>query len=125
MIFGRLASFLSCQDEHSTKDLWKKIDEKIDSYFKGDLDHAEGTVILMWKLSRAGVGSSPPPPEKKPWPANELKCVDTALAKSIRKGIFFDRKYWAKTLRPGSTVRSIYTSSIIASEYLKKLDRRG
>ena len=46
MLFGR--------EEKFAKDLCDKIDEKIDRYANGDLDHAVDVITLLWKLSKAG-----------------------------------------------------------------------
>jgi len=49
-----------CGDKESTDELYKKIDDKVESYANGDLDHAAEVMSLLWKLSRSG-GSLPPP----------------------------------------------------------------
>ena len=56
--FDRLASILSGTDEKSAKNLCDEIDEKIDRYANGDLDHAADVMTLLWKLSKAG-GQAP------------------------------------------------------------------
>lgn len=38
----------------STKDIYERIDEKIDRYASGDSDHAVYAITLLWKLSKAG-----------------------------------------------------------------------
>ena len=41
------------------------------------------------------------------------------MVKSIREGIFFDRKYWARHLRKGSTLKAVYFSSVIIGNELE------
>ena len=48
-----LASVLKGASEDDRKDLWEKIDEKIDCYANGDSDHAVDIITLLWKLSKA------------------------------------------------------------------------
>ena len=54
LYFDHLASMLSGKDEESAKVLCDKIDEKIDRYANGDLDHAVDVITLVWKFSKAG-----------------------------------------------------------------------
>ncbi|KAF9785363.1 hypothetical protein BJ322DRAFT_827251 [Thelephora terrestris] len=49
---NHLTSVLSRANEESAQDLWDQIEEKIDCYINGDLDHAVDAVILLWKLSK-------------------------------------------------------------------------
>ena len=47
-----LVSVVSKLDDESAKALCEKIDEKVDSYANGDLDHAVDAMTLLWKLSK-------------------------------------------------------------------------
>lgn len=49
--------------------------------------------------------------------------VKTALIKSIREGILFDRKYWAKRSKTGDVLKPIYFSSIIMSDKVQQLKK--
>jgi len=56
---GHLVSVVSGTDKESATELRDRIDEKVDSYANGDLDHAVDAVTLLWKLSK---GDKRPPP---------------------------------------------------------------
>ena len=45
-----------------------------------------------------------------------------ALIKSIRKGAFFDRKYWARQSKTGDVLKSVYFSSIIMGDKVQQLN---
>ena len=49
--------------------------------------------------------------------------MKTALIKSIRKGIFFDRKYWARHLKTGNILKPIYLSSTIMEDKSEQLNK--
>lgn len=51
------------------------------------------------------------------------KSVETALIKSIHKGVFFDRKYWARYSKAGDAFKPIYFSSIIMDDEADKLKK--
>jgi len=51
--------------------------------------------------------------------------VKTALIKSIRKGVFFDRKYWARHLKIGDVLGPIYFSSAIMEDKSEQLGKCG
>ena len=59
---NHLALVLSRADKNTAQDLWDKIDEKIDCYLNGNLDHAVNATTLLWKLSKGGVNYSGAPP---------------------------------------------------------------
>lgn len=48
----RLASVLAGVNEESAKRLCEKVEEKVESFANGDLDHAVDATVLLWKLSR-------------------------------------------------------------------------
>jgi hypothetical protein len=49
--------------------------------------------------------------------------VKTALIKSIRKGVFFDRKYWARHSKAGDVLKPVYFSSTIMDDKAQELDK--
>jgi len=49
--------------------------------------------------------------------------VKTALIKSIRNGIFFDRKYWARHSKAGDVLKPVYLSSTIMEDKLQQLNK--
>ena len=66
MHVNHLASILSRADEDSAKLLCERIDEKIDYYASGALDHAVDAITLLWKLSKASGRPLPVAPDEKP-----------------------------------------------------------
>jgi len=48
--------------------------------------------------------------------------VKIALIKSMRKGVFFDRKYWARRSKSGDFLKPVYFSSIIMSDKAQQLN---
>ncbi|KAF9778365.1 hypothetical protein BJ322DRAFT_1214739 [Thelephora terrestris] len=124
---NHLVSVLLHADENSAGLLYEKIDEKVDCYASGSLDHAADAITQLWKLSKGGECSPPVPPDEVPpmepisSPANWMR-VEVALIKSIRQGIFFDRKYWARHSKTATQPRPIYISSIVTSERICHID---
>ena len=60
-----------------------------------------------------------------PWitPPDRWEYVKTALIKSIRNGVFFDRKYWARHSGTGDGLKPIYSSSTIMSDKARQLGK--
>lgn len=48
--------------------------------------------------------------------------VKIALIKSIRNGVFFDRKYWARHSKTGDVLKPVYFSSIIMDDKAQQLN---
>ena len=48
--------------------------------------------------------------------------VKIALIKSMRTGVFFDRKYWARHSKSGDALKPVYFSSIIMSDKVQQLN---
>ena len=139
-----LVSLASGADDEFGKILWERIDEKVESYANGDLDHAVDAITLLWKLSKNRrrsrlVGSLVDKPVSQPsltantsthrWgqdtlgPANR-RPVEIALIKSMREGTFFDRTYWARNSKSAQVFRPLYISSIVAGEHLSYVNSR-
>jgi len=57
-----LVSVVSRANNESAETLCEKIDEKVDSYANGDLDHAVDVITLLWKLSKGDRRPSPVSP---------------------------------------------------------------
>ena len=51
--------------------------------------------------------------------------MKTALIKSIRDGVFFDRKYWARHSKVGDVLKPVYFSSTIMGDKSQQLKKRG
>jgi len=47
--------------------------------------------------------------------------VKTALVRSIREGVFFDRKYWVRDSKAGNPLKPVHFSSIIMSDKAEQL----
>ena len=60
-----LVSVVSGADSKSAKALCEKIDEKVDSFANGNLNHAVDAITLLWKLSRGDKRPSPVSPVAK------------------------------------------------------------
>ena len=125
-----LASVRFGVDDKTTKRLCEKIDKKIDAYASGDLEYAGEAMSLLWEVSRKHgnpwTPSSPRPQSILPaalTPENR-KRVRIALIKSIREGVFVDRKYWAQRSRAGQVLQPVYFSSIVAGQMLPYIDNR-
>ncbi|KAF9645618.1 hypothetical protein BDM02DRAFT_3271586 [Thelephora ganbajun] len=127
MQVNHLASVLSSADEVSAKDLCGKVDEMVDNYANGDLDHAMDAIILLWKLAKEPRRSPPASPVARSsvrptsGPANQ-RCLEIALIKSIREGVFLDRKYWTRHSKTAKVLRPVYISSIVIGERLRYID---
>ena len=48
--------------------------------------------------------------------------MKTALIKSIRKGVFFDRKYWARHSKAGDVLKPVYFSSTIMGDKAQQVN---
>jgi len=46
-----------------------------------------------------------------------------ALINSIRKGVFFDRKYWARHSKAGDVLKPVYFSSVIMGDKSQQLNK--
>ena len=51
---NHLASVWFRGDPQSTTDLGETVDQKVDSYANGELDHAAEAMVLLWEFSREG-----------------------------------------------------------------------
>ena len=48
--------------------------------------------------------------------------VKIALIKSIRNGVFFDRKYWTRHSKTGDVLKPVYFSSVIMGDKVQQLN---
>lgn len=104
-----------------------KVDKKIDSFAEGDLEHATEMLAALWKIAnKDGTIAAPsnvtPAVTQITSPAN-WSSVKMALAKSIRTGVFFDRKYWVRHLKSGDALKPIYFSSTIMEDKAQQLNK--
>jgi len=49
--------------------------------------------------------------------------VKIAVIKSIRKGVFFDRKYWARHSKAGDVLKPVYFSSTIMNDETQQVNK--
>jgi hypothetical protein len=122
------------------------INKKIDSFVEGDLEHATEILSALWEI--ANNDDDIKAPSKKPTVVSQVRfffsvvhgstysrnqatkvtsparwdSVKIALIKSMRTGVFFDRKYWARYSKSGDVLKPVYFSSIIMSDKAQELN---
>ncbi|KAF9785433.1 hypothetical protein BJ322DRAFT_830356 [Thelephora terrestris] len=118
--------------EDSTEATRTSIEKKVDSFVEGDLEHAAEMVSTLWKMVnkdgdiKAPSNTSPTTTQVKS-PAH-WDSVKIALIKSIRTGVFFDRKYLTRHSISGDGLKPVYFSSTIMkdkTEQVKKSVLKG
>lgn len=106
-----------------------KLEEKIDSYAAGKLDHAVDAILCIWEKSgyREEELATPLPVSRLAGriSSSVMKFmgydIRPALVKSMKEGHLVDRKYWAKRSRDGS-IKPIYCSSDVTCAGLFDFD---
>ena len=117
-----------------SKALHGKLDEKIDNYAAGELEHAAEAVSSIWDLSRkkealssisgAAWGSS----HKNSGlfggllssTQREQRVMRASLVRSIQKGPLLHRKYWARRSR-GGNICPVYFPSAVSGSMLSRV----
>ena len=126
-----------------------RVNKKIDSIAEGGLEHAAGILSVLWKVvnedgdtatpSNTSPAVSPfqfhlPTFSKECLSHNQLLSVTSptrwaamkiALIKSVRKGVFFDRKYWTRHSRTGGVMKPVYFSSVIMADRARQMNSRA
>ena len=133
-------------DDSTTEATRAKVEEKIDSFVEGDLEYATEALSALWEIAnkdgdvKAPSSTTPAVSLSQPcvvrWCAYNLHdqatpvttpehwaSVKIALVKSIRQGVFFDRKYWARSSKTGNMLKPVYFSSIIMKDKARQLDK--
>ena len=87
------------------------------------LVHREPVPILPSSLNDTGVLNSHHQAAQAISPA-QWASVEVALIRSIRKGVLFDRKYWARHSKRGDVLKPVYFSSIIVGDKVQQLSNR-
>ena len=135
-------------EDSTTKTTRSSVKEKIDSFVEGDLERATEVFSELLEIASrdeditAPANTSPavsssqfsfPPgfilksllrhqvprvvsPEH--WTA-----VRIVLIKSIREGVFFDRKYWARHSKAGDVLKPIYLSRACMDDKMQQLNK--
>jgi len=117
-----LSVWLSGGEEES-KELHKKLDERIDSYAAGELEHAVEAISSIWELARKDEALPPLPKAHKsrPTPGPGRWDMRNSLIKSMRGETLLHRKYWARRSRGGS-MGLIYLPTIVSGSTLSQVD---
>ena len=134
-------------EDSTTETTRASFDQKIDSFVKGELEHAKEMLSALWEIvnkdgditapSNASPAVSPPYSRLLPNCTGMLTSHDQdaqvtspahwatvklGLIRSIGKGVFFDRKYWARHSNAGDVLKPIYFSSIIMGDKVQQLN---
>lgn len=127
------------------------VKKRIQSFARGDLDHATEIISALWRIANEDGDVKAPTKtasDVRLFPLYLLQfvpvayalaynqasstasprhwaSVNAALIKSIREGVFFDRKYWARHSKTGDVLKPVYFSSIIMDDKAQKLNKCG
>lgn len=111
--------------EHPSEGFLTNMGGKIESFIKGDIGHATEVVSALWVVLNSDevikTPNTPPLATQGKSPSN-WGAVRLALVKSIRTGIFFDRKYWARRSSNGDVLVPIYFSSTVMNNKAPQLN---
>ena len=122
------------------------VNKKVHSFVEGDLEHATEVLSALWEIANKGgdIGSpantlsavsvasvlmyavwecSPHRQITQVKSPARWAAVKTALIKSIREGVFFDRKYWARNTKSGDVLKPVHFSSAIMGDRSHQLDK--
>jgi hypothetical protein len=109
------------RNDTAEKATWTKFCEIIDNRFKEDLGCVQGTLSLLWRTinqssdtSTTTISDSPPPV----CPFFKVEALEEAIVKSIREGVFFDRKCWVRCSKSRDVLKALYFSSTIVDDKL-------
>lgn len=100
-----LSSVWLSGNQNESKALHKKLDEVIDSYAAGRLEHAAEAIYSLWKLTRITRPlSSILKIQEEPEVDVVIERTDmrSQLIWSMQGGSFLQREYWARQSRGGS-----------------------
>ena len=134
-------------EDSTTETTRASVDKKIDSFVEGDLEHATDLLSALWEIVNKD-GDIKAPSNTSPAVSSfssrhytrmltshnqavqatspaHWASVKTALIKSIRDGVFFDRKYWARHSKTGDVLKPVYFSSMIMGDKVQELNNRA
>ncbi|KAF9646805.1 hypothetical protein BDM02DRAFT_3118097, partial [Thelephora ganbajun] len=114
-------------EDSTTETTRASVDKKIDSFVEGDLEYATEMLSALWEIAnKEGDITAPskaaPAATQVTSPAH-WDSVKIALIKSIREGVFFDRKYWARHSKAGDVLKPVYLSSTIMNDKAQQLNK--
>ncbi|KAF9650020.1 hypothetical protein BDM02DRAFT_3128017 [Thelephora ganbajun] len=114
-------------EDTTTETTRASVDKKIDSFVGGDLEHAAEMLSTLWEIANKD-GDIAAPSKTAPAAARVMSpahwdSVKIAPIKSIRKGMFFDRKYWARHSKAGDVLKPVYLSSTVMSDKAQQLNK--
>ena len=116
-----LLSVWLSESEEGSGALHKKLDEKIDSYAAGELEHASETISAIWDMSRKNEASPPIPRGRRDSGLSIAPHIRASLVRSIRGESLIHRKYWARRSR-GGNISPIYIPNAVPDPTLSKVD---
>jgi len=129
MQVNHLVSVWLSGGEKDSKELHKKLDEKIDSYATGELEHAAEAISSIWDLAcKDEALLSVPKDHGHPRCLSALSFtslslnLETSLVKSMREGSLLHRKYWARRSR-GGHMGLVYLPTTVSGPTLSQVDK--
>lgn len=134
-------------EDSTTETTRASFDLKVDSFIRGKLEHATQMLTALWEILNKD-GDITAPSNATPAVSLSHSCllpscapmltsynqvvqvtspahwatVKLALIRSISKGVFFDRKYWARQSNAGDVLKPVYFSSIIIGDKEQQLN---
>ena len=102
------------------------VEKKVCRFVEGDLDHAMEMLSALWEIASNDGDTAAPASTVSltviTSPAHWVS-VRRALIKSVRKGVFFDRKYWARYSKAVGGLKPVYFSSTIMNDKAQQLNK--
>ena len=131
-------------EDSTTEATRASVEKKIDDFVEEGLEHATEMLSALWEIvNKEGDVTAPADasPTVSPFYVYALsltsfqqtaqvtspahwEAVKTALIKSIRGGVFFDRKYWARHSKAGEILKPVHFSSVIMGDKSQQLSKR-
>lgn len=119
--------------EEESRAVREGLEQKVDSYAAGELEHAVDAMSSIWEVSSKegpvpSVTKSPSDILEILWDIwmpssgpSDLEETRHSLIRSIKEGYLLDRKYWARRSKKGG-IDPIYFSNTMAQAELLPLD---
>ncbi|KAF9778321.1 hypothetical protein BJ322DRAFT_1092680 [Thelephora terrestris] len=112
------------RNDTAEKATWAKFCEIIDNRYKEDLGCVQGTLSLLWRIINQSTDTSTTttsnslPPSTSIDSPTKWDALQEAIVKSIREGVFFDRKCWVRCSKSRDVLKALYFSSTIVGDKL-------